>query len=124
MKYTTVREAEAKTLIDGAEVGTDLPREASANPVICAAVISVKRKEIQYLNGTVGSLLEGLTDEERNSLNVQVLFADLDPSVHPDYERGWLNILDFWSGYDISPEQMEMLREYKEKEKIRAKAIL
>lgn len=124
MKYTTTREAEAKTLLDSAEIGSSPPREISANPVICAGVISVKRKEIQYLNGTVGSLLAGLTDEERYALNVQVLFADLDPSVHPDYNRDWLGLLDFWSGYNISEEQMDTLREYKENGKLRAKAIL
>lgn len=124
MKYTSVRQAEAKMLIDSTAIQSNLSHKTSTNPVMCAAVISVKRKEIQYLNETVGSLLVGLTDEERSALNVQVLFADLDPSVHPDYNSEWLNLLDYWSGYNISEEQMEVLREYKDKDKVRAKAIL
>lgn len=119
MEYTKTREAEAKVFTGSPEF-----RNPAANPAICVGIISVKRKEKQYLNGTVGSLLAGLTPEERDALNVQVLFADFEPSDHPDYNLKWLELLDYWSGYDISQEQMRKLRQYLEDDRLRPKAIL
>lgn len=124
MHYTSVRQAEAKSLIDSAATPSNFSYTPSSNPTLCAGVISVKRKEIQYLNETVGSMLVGLTDEERRTLSVNVFFADIDPADHPDYNGEWLKLVDFWGGYDVSEETLEQLREYKKDKKIRAKALL
>lgn len=119
MKYTRTREAEAKVLLDRPTFRTPAP-----SPAICVGIISVKRERKQYLNGTIGSLLAGLTSEERDALNVQVLFSDFEPSDHPDYNSKWLQLVDYWSGYDISEEQMQKLRQYVADDRIRPKAIL
>lgn len=119
MEYTKTREAEAKVLIDNPE-----PHIPTWDPALCVGIISVKRKEIQYLNGTIGSIFAGLTEEERAALNVQILFADLEASDHPDYDREWLKIVDYWSGYDISEEQLEKLRQYLEADRLRPKTLL
>ena len=123
MQYTTVRQAEAKRLLDSAGTLSNLSHTPSSNPLLCAGVISVKRKEIQYRNETVGSMLEGLSAEERSALSLQVFFADLDPSVHPDYDNEWLELVDFWGGYNISEEQMDILREYLKNNRLRPKAL-
>ena len=51
--------------------------------------MTVKRETKQYVDVAVGSLLEGLSEEERGKLWLYVLFADTDPSVHPSW-KGWL----------------------------------
>ncbi|KJY01324.1 hypothetical protein TI39_contig297g00006 [Zymoseptoria brevis] len=51
-------------------------------------------------NETIGSLLEDLTADEREALDVRLLFAHSEPSVHPDWNRTWLRAIDSWSGYD------------------------
>ena len=57
-------------------------------------------------------------------MSVQVLFAHLDPSLHPDFNRDWLGVVDFWSGYDGLAEQMMMLDGYEREKKTHAKAVL
>lgn len=123
MRYTETRKSQAREFIAAAESPEYAPRTQSTDPLICAVVISVKRSRIQYLNETVGSALEGLDKYERNALSLQVLFADTDPSIHPDYERHWLNTVDYASGYNISSEQLKKLEGYKRDQKVRAKAL-
>ena len=81
-------------------------------------------ESVQYLNETVGSLLVGLTAEERSTLNVQILFVDLKPHAHPDWDHKWLNLVDDWSGYDISENPLGFMSEWKAGKKVWAKSIL
>jgi hypothetical protein len=67
---------------------------------ICVGLVTCNRPGRQYLNETIGSMLEGLTADERKALNVRLLFAHSDPSVHPDWDQNWLRGIDAWSGYE------------------------
>jgi hypothetical protein len=91
---------------------------------MCVGIVTVKRKHVDYLNGTIGSMLMGLTDEERAVLNVQLLFADPTPARHPEFNQTWLDLVDYWSGYNVSEEQFEQIREWKRADQIQEKATL
>lgn len=124
-RYTDRRQQEARQLIQSSERDVNLTQHvASLDPVICAGIISVKRKAAQYLNDTVGSLLVGLTAEERSAVNVQVLFAEPNATKHPDYEQNWLKLVDVWSGYNVSEDQVEEIKKWQRHRDVRAKAIL
>jgi hypothetical protein len=76
--------------LDFLESSSSSTRTISSDPVICAAVVTVRRDNVQYLNTTIGTMLAGLSQEERSAVHARLLFADTDPQVHPDYGRQWL----------------------------------
>jgi hypothetical protein len=85
--YSSVRGQEALDFLESSSSST---RTISSDPVICAAVVTVRRDNVQYLNTTIGTMLAGLSQEERSAVHARLLFADTDPQVHPDYGRQWL----------------------------------
>lgn len=50
-------------------------------------------KYLQRYKASVGSILEGLTPEERSDLYLSVHFANTNPSIHPSWDQPWLNRL-------------------------------
>lgn len=83
-----------------------------------------KRPERQYLNESLGSLLVGLTPEERRALHIKVLFSHTDPWTHPDWNRTWLRVLDSWSGYELSDSEMTDVRAVEAEENFYVKGIM
>ena len=128
LQYSHQRQIQGRRLVEAAENGSqNVSLHASGtglDPVICVGLITVKRKHVQYLNDTVGTMLLGLSSEERSAINVQLLFADLKPEVHPDWDKQWLGLLDHWSGYNLSDEKLEELHELKRQGRIAGKATL
>ncbi|KAL6240151.1 hypothetical protein BDW75DRAFT_197105 [Aspergillus navahoensis] len=59
--------------------------EASSNPLMCVAVGTVRREGDSYLDASVGSLLAGLHPKERSAFLVNVLFANTEPRMHPNW---------------------------------------
>jgi len=99
--------------------------KVSENPEICAAFVTVRRDGKQYIDVAVGSMLEGLTDEERSKLYSYVFFANTDPAVHPTWDKPWLrNAVDAALSYNVSESTMEHLRELEEKRDFYAKGVL
>jgi hypothetical protein len=95
---------------------TSPKQEPAANPVICIGMVTVKRKQkMDYLNATIGSMLVGLTAEERSAINIQLLFADPDPAQHPEWNKEWLKAVDYYSGYNVSEEKFEEIKRWEEK---------
>src|ERR1700748_55237 len=70
MRYSSYRKAEAGKLI---EANNDTAYQSEpkplldSNPIICAAYVTVNRPT-NYLNDSIGSMLEGLYPEERRSM--------------------------------------------------------
>ncbi|KAH7304023.1 hypothetical protein B0I35DRAFT_445729 [Stachybotrys elegans] len=78
-------------------------------PQMCVGIASIRREGISYLKSTLGSLLHGLSGEERNSLHTVVLLAHLDQTEHPDYGQQWLGSLaDGLPSYSDSPERQAL----------------
>ena len=122
LHYSHERQVEANGFLAKAEANS-VQHQSSADPVICAGIATVKRDEVQYLNGTLGSLLVGLTPEERSALNVRLLFASADPSAHPNWDDQWLKVLDHWSGYNVSEQELDDLRKMEEEKKYGQKGV-
>jgi hypothetical protein len=124
--YSIFRQAEARLFIEEAQAGSQSSNanRTRAAPVICAAITTFKRDGVQYLNDTVGSMLAGLSDEERSVLDVYVLFAHVDSTVHPNWNAKWLDTVDHWAGYNVSEEQLKHIQELETTENFYEKGIL
>ncbi|KAL0941135.1 uncharacterized protein CTRU02_203898 [Colletotrichum truncatum] len=68
-------------------------------------------------------MLAGLTPEERSALDVRVLFTHAQPEKHPDWNKQWLGLVDQWSGYNVSKEQLKQLQEWEDKADYYAKGV-
>lgn len=125
LHYSSFRQAEAHEYIAQAEAGarnrTETPR--TGTPTICAAITTFNRNGRQYLNETVGSMLAGLTDEERNELEVQLLFAHVDSTIHPDWSARWLDTLDRWGTYNVSDGHLSQVQEWETAQNFYAKGV-
>ena len=128
LDYSHTRQSAAREFIDLTEHTwknqTFYTSGSKQAPVIYVGMVTVKRKHVQYLNDTIGSMLVGLTNEERSAIYVQLLFADPSPGIHPDWDKPWLSLLDYWSGYDVPEERREELRQLKHDQQIQKKATL
>ncbi|EPS34106.1 putative UDP-GlcNAc: alpha-1,3-D-mannoside beta-1,4-N-acetylglucosaminyltransferase [Penicillium oxalicum 114-2] len=113
--YSILRGQQANAFIDHADNNT-LPfyfhTKASAHPTICVGITSVARKDANYLQGAVGSVLEGLTVWERGGVYLIVLIAHSNPAEHPAYTEPWLHTLtDKVLLYDPDIVDIERIRE-------------
>lgn len=125
LKYSKQRQNQAFRYVNAHSEVSARPYESAANPVICIGIVTVKRKAgNDYLNSTIGSMLVTLTDEERSAINIQVLFADMDPAKHPEWERPWLdNTIDNYGTYNVSDEKFDELKEWYQKENFQTKGV-
>ena len=97
---------------------------AGAEPVLCAAFVTVAR-ETNYFAEAVGSMLEGLTDQEREQLYLFVLFADTQSDKHPSWQEPWLRrVVDAAEPYKISDADLARVREAEEKRNYYVKGVL
>ncbi|KAM0718356.1 hypothetical protein Q7P37_005425 [Cladosporium fusiforme] len=108
-KYSLVRQEQAERYIERISTGTDIKPssiESSQDKRLCVGIPSVGREGTRYLRTTVGSLLEGLSPEERDQVHVVVLIAHSDPFANPEYHETWLaNAVDHVLLYE--PDQLE-----------------
>lgn len=99
-RYSKHRLGEAREYVSAANSTRNVSSssETSHNrPVICAAMMTIKRKHIQYVSDSVGSMLAGLTPEERSAIDARLLFANIEAEIHPNWNETWLNVLDWVS---------------------------
>lgn len=113
-KYSDVRFKQSETFI----LDTTRPQFAIANssrnelstPDICIGIPSVARAGARYLRSAIGSLLEGLTEDERARIHLKVFIANTDPTVHPAYNETWLHDLaDELLLYDLPDDELDRL---------------
>lgn len=110
--YSTVRQQEAKAFVLAAANAPEHPvvnpTHASRHKTLCVGIPSVARKGAEYLSTAVGSLLEGLTAEERDDIHLIVFIPHTHPTVHPAYSERWLsNLTDEVLVYNLPQDQME-----------------
>ncbi|KAI4247651.1 MAG: hypothetical protein L6R42_009556, partial [Xanthoria sp. 1 TBL-2021] len=112
--YSSKREKQADAFIDSANRAGGQPSSQSS-PSICLGVATIARTKEQYIRRTIGSLLQGLTDDQRGSIHLAVFFAQTDPSQHPIYNEPWLkNLANEILQYDVSNETMARLHALEE----------
>lgn len=123
--YSSVRRQEADTFIESATTATFNKTRASSTPKLCVGIASVARHGARYFRTSVGSLLEGLAEEERQDFYLVLFIAQTDPRMHPAYSEKWLeNVADRVLTYTLPEEQLEHIRGLeKDRESFREKAL-
>ncbi|KAH6985426.1 hypothetical protein EDB80DRAFT_732530 [Ilyonectria destructans] len=128
--YSAHRRVEAQQFIDAYVNGTKsyvngtsqfANNDSGSNKSLCVALSSVKR-QTQYLETTIGTLLHGLMARERADLHISVLVAETDPTRHPSWHVGWIRhaVDDFYT-YQVNAtekahlQKLEEAGEYSEK---------
>ncbi|KAM7212137.1 hypothetical protein V8F06_012500 [Rhypophila decipiens] len=108
---------------------SDVRLHASENPALCVAFATVARDHpdaARYFSDSIGSLLAGLSPQERASFNLTVLFANLDPNKHRDWNAPWVSaLIDHAAGYEwISDAERAELRRLEEARDFQRKGVL
>lgn len=129
LHYSLVRQVEAQRFIQRASPSDPATQEhllrAQADPILCAAITTVRREPVQYLADAVGSLLEGLYPQERTALYLYILFANTEPSVHPDWNAAWITgLVDAAETYNVTHGELEHLRKVEEERNFYVKGVL
>ncbi|KAL8891319.1 MAG: hypothetical protein Q9215_001642 [Flavoplaca cf. flavocitrina] len=108
--YSLKRERQADAFINAANQSTT-PPSPQPSPSICLGIATIARTEEQYIPRTIGSLLEGLTNDQRSTIDLAVFFAQTDPSQHPAYSQPWLkSVANKILQYDVSDDTMKRLQ--------------
>lgn len=73
---------------------------------------STARPGVQYLDGAVGSLLEGLDPVERQEIHLILLIAHTNTTLHPAHNSTWIaNAVDSFLQYNKLPSaQLEEIK--------------
>lgn len=78
---------------------------------LCVGIPSIQREGESYLPAAVGSLLEGLTTEERQEIYIIVFIAHSKAEVHESYAARWLwELADDVLTYDFGFDRMQHIR--------------
>ena len=123
-KYSIKRQRDAESFIRDANTSSFPQKVTPKNAKMCVGVASVGRDGEQYVKATIGSLLDGLTPDEREEIFLVVLIAETTPNNHPIYGEHWLtNVVDKVLLYDVSQPQLEDLIQWEGEREYRKKAI-
>ncbi|KJX97493.1 integral membrane protein [Zymoseptoria brevis] len=105
-KYSAIRQLQAERFIEAAESTPPYTKTHQAKG-LCVGVPSIARDGARYLRNTVGSLLSGLSQQERDGVYFMVLIPHSDPSIHPAMHEPWLsNVVDEILVYNVSEKEM------------------
>ncbi|OJJ77058.1 hypothetical protein ASPBRDRAFT_140550 [Aspergillus brasiliensis CBS 101740] len=114
LDYSLHREREAWHFISQHNSGISPPDylKGRSTPSVCVAMVTVRRDSDHYFEASVGSLLEGLDERERQALYLNILFADTDPRVHPSWDQKWVDgLVDSADTYNVSDGQFQHLQD-------------
>nr|POE79505.1 hypothetical protein CFP56_07570 [Quercus suber] len=94
-QYTSLRVQQAKAFVSAIETEPPFRRrnQSASVPKICVGVPSIARKAVRYEYTVIGSLLAGLTQEERDEIHLIVFIPHTDPTSHPAFSEKWLEKL-------------------------------
>ncbi|PLB52323.1 hypothetical protein P170DRAFT_488913 [Aspergillus steynii IBT 23096] len=126
LDYSLYREREARHLISRYNSPSDPPQpiRGGPEPLICVSFVTVRRKLDDYFDPSVGSLLEGLYEEERQALHIEILFADTDPTRHPSWGQKWVDrLVDSAGSYNVSEVELDHLRELEKQRNFYEKGV-
>ena len=122
-KYSLKRQEEAEAFIISNDHSSP-PNNKDRNVEMCIGIATVSRDENEYVRYTIGSLLDGLTAEERAAIFLVVLIAHTDPHAHPIYSEPWLvDVVDKVLTYNPKQSQQTKLETWEKNKDYRKKAI-
>ena len=113
-RYSAKRMAQIQPFIEKANLSTT-SRGPQKDPTMCLGISTVARPYEQYVQNTVGSLLEGLDPFQRSQIHLIVFIAQTEPQLHPMYNDPWLkNLANQILKYDISDQERKRLQAMEE----------
>jgi hypothetical protein len=113
-QYSTIRHQQAEAFISSynATLQTNAVESRKGNHTLCVGIPSIDREGAQYLRNTVGSLLEGLSSQERSEIYLLVFIAHSNPIVHQAFGEDWLfELTDNILTYELADNTMQKVRE-------------
>jgi N-Acetylglucosaminyltransferase-IV (GnT-IV) conserved region len=122
--YSLKRVEEAEAFIYTANGGAPRHKSSLDIPLLCIGVATVGRRGDQYVSFTVGSLLEGLSEEERSNVFLDLLIGHTEPAQHPVFAQKWVETLpDRVLEYRNDTDMIELVRDWEEAGQYRNKSI-
>ncbi|RAH73103.1 uncharacterized protein BO66DRAFT_367625 [Aspergillus aculeatinus CBS 121060] len=92
-RYSSKRIAQAEAFLASASSLASPTREHQGPPAVCVGIVTVRRRGDQYVGLTVASLLDGLTETERNTMRLYLRVGNTDPKEHPIFSEKWVETL-------------------------------
>jgi hypothetical protein len=93
-QYSVLRTQQAIDYVDAVSATPQkYARPVSKNPQFALGIGTVQRDEVQYVKAAVGSLLQGLTKEERDQFHLTFFIAHTDPNLHSAFNESWFHTL-------------------------------
>ncbi|KAJ4374733.1 hypothetical protein N0V83_001809 [Neocucurbitaria cava] len=109
-RYSTVRRQQAEAFITAFNPASVVKAGDEKQRKLCVGIPSFKREDAQYLPDALGSLLEGLTPEERQEIYLMVFIAHSKPATHPSYNEEWLSgLADKVLTYDFGADRLQYI---------------
>lgn len=84
-QYSSFRQHQAEKFIDSASETGFLRSDNTTLLSLCVGIATVARDGERYFRSSIGSLLQGLTEEERQDIHLITFIAHTDPTMHPEY---------------------------------------
>ncbi|KAI4196668.1 MAG: hypothetical protein LQ350_006421 [Teloschistes chrysophthalmus] len=123
-RYSLYREQQAYDFLRDNNASSVSFNKAQGEPFMCVGVATVARtSDQQYVRGTIGSLLQDITQLERQSIYLMPFIAHTNPHDHPINEEPWLTLADRVLEYDVNPEDLAMLQLFEEGHHYRNKSM-
>ncbi|KAL8994423.1 MAG: hypothetical protein Q9169_005610, partial [Polycauliona sp. 2 TL-2023] len=123
--YSAHRQHQADEFLQAANSSVNKPPVSGHPPTMCLGIATVERPGEQYVRSAFGSLMQGLTEDERAQIYTVVLIGHTDPQQHPIYHESWLeNTSDQILTYDTSDKtRFDLLVKWENEKDYRRKAI-
>lgn len=123
-RYSAVRQRQAEAYISSYNPATVVKVGDEKHRKLCVGIPSLNRPEARYLRDTVGSLLDGLTPEERQEIYLMVFIPHSNPDWHPAYHEKWLSDLtDKILTYNFGIDRMQTIRQMELRNKFDEKGL-
>lgn len=105
-------DAVASSTTNATNATTALKPPGNRNASLCVGIASIARKDVSYIEATVGSLLMDLGPREREDLYLILFIPHVDPTIHPSFESKWLSAMaDRVLLYNVTSAELDHLRE-------------
>lgn len=124
LRYSAIRRQQAENFISSYDPANVVKAGDASKRKICVGIPSFKRDGEQYLQDAVGSLLEGLTREEREEIYLMVFLPHSKPATHPAYTEEWLaGLADDVFTYGFGVDRMQYIVDMEKKSKFDEKGL-
>ncbi|KAH9861343.1 hypothetical protein J1614_011089 [Plenodomus biglobosus] len=123
-RYSAIRRQEAEAYVSSYNPATVVKAGGEKQRKLCVGIPSYNRPQAENLQEAVGSLLHGLTPEERQEIYLMVFLPHSKPEHHPAYGEKWLSeltdeVLTYRYGFD----RMQYIRDMESKGRVDEKSL-